>query len=255
MKRLTVVFVICLILLTSCVDYYSLKHLSKNPNTKWVSQDPNIYFEIYQSKKVSYSQITVDGVTTELICSFDYGAGIYFYPTSAVYYRDDGMGITKGNEILFTGSCTFNKDKLIVKITRNYEFLDDSIREITFIREDNPNGIIGRRPIDYPNTKWISQDPDIYLEIDESGNVSYTQITVDDVTTELICAFDYEAFVYFYPVSAGYYGDNGIEIVKANELLFTGKCICNKDKLIVKINNNKKGFLDDSIKEIIFIRE
>jgi len=34
----------------------------------------------------------------------------------------------------------------------------------------------GRRPVDYPNTRWVSQEPDMFFEV---GASDYAQIIID----------------------------------------------------------------------------
>jgi len=110
----------------------------------------------------------------------------------------------------------------------------------------------GKRPIDYPNTRWVSQNPDIYFEVGKSGEITHAQITINGNIIELLCFFYIaEPIIAFHVISTS----NLTEDLNSDTSLFTGKCNFNKDKLVVKIYNNSKGFLDDSIKEIIFLRE
>jgi len=133
------IIIICIIIfiasLSSCfVDFNSGKRPTDYKNTKWVSDDPEMYFIVRINHKVEYSQIIINDDVIELLCNFDYGGGIYFH---CPRYNEEGyLEITNLSDLLFSGICIFSKDKLIVKIKKNNDFLDDSIKEIIFIRED-----------------------------------------------------------------------------------------------------------------------
>jgi hypothetical protein len=120
----------------------------------------------------------------------------------------------------------------------------------------------GQRPTNYPNTRWVSEDPDMFFVVGEEqsvnqwgshARVTHAQITKEGEVIELICRFAVSgALVLFYDVSA-----RNIETgaIRGSELLFSGLCKFGSDKLVVTIRNNDKGFLDDSITEIVFVRE
>ena len=138
-------------LLTGCVDLFSGRRPINYPNTRWVSQDPDMFFIVGEGKKVTdwseailaeviYAQITIDGEVNEVFLGFDEtGAGMFVYDLS-VYDPETGWFIEGGLNLdakLFSGLCKFSPNRLIVTITRNDKgFLDDSITEIIFIRED-----------------------------------------------------------------------------------------------------------------------
>jgi hypothetical protein len=129
---------------------------------------------------------------------------------------------------------------------------------ITFLLPAGCDPFHGRRPIDYPNTRWVAENPELFFEVGTDNNVTYAQIITDDEEIELLCNFGISgALIFFYPLSALMppteahpYG-----IIRGADMLFSGLCKFGKSKLIVTINNNDKGFLDDSITEIVFIRE
>jgi hypothetical protein len=125
----------------------------------------------------------------------------------------------------------------------------------------------GQRPYNYPNTRWVSEDPDMFFVVGEEqftnqwgsfADVTHAQITKDGEVIELICSFAVSgALVLFYDVS-GFDSETG-KLIHAGSTsditLFTGLCKFGPDKLVVTIRNNDKGFLDDSITEIVFVRE
>jgi len=143
MKRIKIFIItitlIGMTLLPNCfVDFYTGKRPIDYPNTRWVSENPDIYFEVTRNGEMTYGQITIDGDAIEIIVSFDYGTGIDFYDLSAYTPPNESnrYGAIDGTNWLFWGSCKFGKDKLIVTIKKNREFLDDSIKKIIFVRED-----------------------------------------------------------------------------------------------------------------------
>ena len=126
----------------------------------------------------------------------------------------------------------------------------------------------GRRPINYPNTRWVSQDPDIYFIIgDELGvngrgfsyaEVTYAQIVHNGKVFELKVGFTETGATVVFDDASGY--ESGTDrllfgLNNSDVRLFTGLCRFSSNRLVVTISNNDKGFLDDSITEIIFIRE
>jgi hypothetical protein len=113
----------------------------------------------------------------------------------------------------------------------------------------------GKRPSDFPNTRWVSIDPDMFFEVNMkyaelTGSKTYGEINIDGVITEIAVSFDYGTGVGFRDIS--YYEGKGIN---SYAWLFWGRGKFSKDKLVVTITDNSRGFLDDSITEIIFIRE
>lgn len=133
MKKLVFVFIIICLLLQGCADMNSGKRPSDYENTKWVSQNPNIYFEVSDDFSETtgtntYGKITVGEMSTEITVLFDYGNGVIF--------RELSSGT--GSQIL-EGTCTFSNDKLIVKVDNYEEAWFDSIDEITFIKHPLDN--------------------------------------------------------------------------------------------------------------------
>ena len=103
----------------------------------------------------------------------------------------------------------------------------------------------GKKPINYYSTTWISTDPDIWFAVQETRDWSCLgEVNLDGVKTEIKVRFNPGTSVYFRPIDA--------EI--GDDYLFLGTCKFGKEKLVVKITNNSKGFLDDSVKTITFER-
>jgi len=115
----------------------------------------------------------------------------------------------------------------------------------------------GKRPIDYPNTRWVSESPDMYFEVGDSWVDTYSQIVINDEVIELIINFDPGALVFFDDPS-GFDPNTGLIMPGVNSKennFFSGLCRFRPDRMVVYSIRNDKGFLDDSIKEIVFIRE
>jgi len=116
----------------------------------------------------------------------------------------------------------------------------------------------GKRPIDYPNTRWVSESPDMYFEVGNSWLETYAQIIVDNEVVELKVVFAEPGALVFFDDPLGYDSDTGEPLVIAQRgeaTLFSGLCRFRPDSIVVYSIRNDKGFLDDSIKEIVFIRE
>ena len=131
-----------------------------------------------------------------------------------------------------------------------------SIVFLMFLTSCDP--FTGQRPLDYPNTRWVAENPDMYFEVGDERNVTYCQITIDGEPSEIICSFHISGKqVNFYDLSARILPteEHPYEGLIGNKVLFTGLCEFSPKKLIVRILDNEKGFLDDSIEEIVFIRE
>jgi hypothetical protein len=109
----------------------------------------------------------------------------------------------------------------------------------------------GTRPYNYPYTIWASENPDISFIIYQPHDEIYGQITIGDTSTDLRISFDYGARIYFHDISSR--NPETGEFHYAT-WLFQGNCRFGEESLVVTITDNKKGFLDNSIKRITFIR-
>lgn len=121
---------------------------------------------------------------------------------------------------------------------------------------------VGKRPSDQDNTKWVSEEPDIYFEVsdkyaDITGCNTYGKIVMEGIETEIAVSFAAGSTrVKFRPVSSYHKEDNEENsYIDGDDWLFLGKCRFSNDKLVVTVSNNEKGFLDESIEKITFIKE
>jgi len=131
-KKKNFFIILTLFILFSNCDVHSGKRPLDYPPAKWVSEEPEMWFEIGKSDNSAYSPreniygfLVLDGHNIEIEVFFDGGNGIYFNATS------DFDKFTKGH-------CKFRSDKLIVKIDKERDgFLNGLYKTITFIRIQN----------------------------------------------------------------------------------------------------------------------
>jgi hypothetical protein len=109
-----------------------------------------------------------------------------------------------------------------------------------------------RWPVAYPNTKWVSTNPDMYFEVKENidnGNIGEMRINKKVIPIKLV--FDHGRGVYIV---------NNDVFIKTNSTydsnLISGSCKFSRTKFIVNIDKISKDIsIDPSIKEIIFNRQ
>jgi hypothetical protein len=174
MKRITTLIVtVCIILiLSSCVDFNVGKRPSDENDVKWISQNPDIWFVVQDNQY--YGEITLNGKTTEIGVSFDYGTGIAF--------RIDHSN--SGDDWLFLGRWKYTKgaDTFRVNVFNNEKgFLDDSVKTITFTKEDYDTGT---RWFDDIDAKFISTDPDIWFVVGSGKRIG--ELNIDGEITEIM---------------------------------------------------------------------
>ena len=134
-KKLFNIIILCCLLLQGCVDFSSGKRPVDYINTKWTSEDPNIYFEVKEEFReiygtVTYGKISTYNETIEIYVDFDYGKGIF------IKKLESDNSFVDVDQIL-RGICHFGENKLIVKvIEKDEEWFDEDLEEITFVRED-----------------------------------------------------------------------------------------------------------------------
>ena len=110
-------------------DMHSGKRPYDYPPAKWVSEKPEMWFNIgksdnsaYTPREKIYGFLVLDGQTIEIEVFFDKGDGVYFNEIN------DFDTFTKGR-------CTFRSEKLVVKIDKERDnFLKGLCETITFIR-------------------------------------------------------------------------------------------------------------------------
>ena len=116
----------------------------------------------------------------------------------------------------------------------------------------------GKRPVDYPNTRWSSENPDMYFDVGEPWEITHAQIVMNGEVIELKCWFAVSGSQIGFDDPSRYDPETGLQQTGVNGndiILFTGLCKFGRDKIVVTVDINEKGFLDDSITEIVFTRE
>ena len=129
---------------------------------------------------------------------------------------------------------------------------------VTMLLFSSCDPFAGRRPVDFPNTRWSSENPDMYFDVGENRKITHTQIVMNGEVIELICWFAVSGAQIGFDDPSGYDPETGYHKagVHANDIiLFTGLCRFGRDRIVVTVTDNKRGFLDDSITEIVFVRE
>ena len=135
MKKIFLVLTLVLLLLVllSCVDKHGSRfNLNDNLNTKWKSNDVDIYFKIDESADhKNIGQITIENKTTAFYMLFDYGKNVIFVDNEKYDQTEDF-----DQAILFEGSYEFTDDTLVIKIKKNNS-QDKSIKQISSIKCDD----------------------------------------------------------------------------------------------------------------------
>jgi hypothetical protein len=107
-------------------------------DTRWVSSDPDICFEIgvkydpftYAS---NYGRMVLDSGTYEFSIVWRQSATVIFQDIEG-YIRGKGIGVDKW---LFEGPFRWSDGKLIVTIKTQYvELFDDSVKELVFVKDE-----------------------------------------------------------------------------------------------------------------------
>ena len=105
------------------------------------------------------------------------------------------------------------------------------------------------RPNIENDIKWVSQNPDIWFAVQDGD--CYGEISIDDEVYEVVVNIG-QSVIEFHPASAE--RENGLYV---DEFLFLGhwKYEVGADTFSVDVFNNSKGFLDETIKTISFVKE
>lgn len=105
----------------------------------------------------------------------------------------------------------------------------------------------GKRPTDYENTRWVSENPDVYFEVsddfnDITGTNTYGKIKLENETCEIVVYFDYGRSMV-------------IKNLNDNNVLFRGIYDLKDDKLTIEVNYFCKEIFEKSMNEVIFVKE
>ena len=181
MKRWNILILIMCssLILTSCITFKS--NWDERPNIendiKWVSQNPNIWFAVQDGD--CYGEISANDEVYEVVVGIDQSV-IEFFPASA-----ETESALHGDEFLFLGHWKYKvgADTFSVDVFNNSKgFLDETIKTISFVKEDFDTG---PRWYDQYESKWISNDPDIWFEVGRD-NIHFGEMNINDEITRII---------------------------------------------------------------------
>jgi hypothetical protein len=100
------------------------------------------------------------------------------------------------------------------------------------------------RPMEFPNTKWVCSNPDIWFEVDKDGQ-SLGEVKVNDNIIKMNVQFGQANAVYFFS------GDGTPS--SPNKLIFDGDGTFSKDKMVIKVDSDK--LFNNKYKKLIFNKE
>ena len=101
-----------------------------NPTDMWISDDPEISFVAYdEDKGYPVGEMNIDGEIIEIEIQFDYGSGMYIYPTER---ESEAYGYY---DLLLQGTVQVRKDQLTFNITWRQDGIWEDIDTVTFYRE------------------------------------------------------------------------------------------------------------------------
>lgn len=102
----------------------------------------------------------------------------------------------------------------------------------------------GKRPVDYPNSRWVCEDPHIEIVVDGKGRYTSTLIGDDGEETRFFLGF-----------RSGYGVDayvNSKEVLSSENCLFRGECKFSKEKCTIILSEGR--LWDDGYARLVFKR-
>ena len=154
------------IMLSSCIDFFGGIRPEDFPNTKWVAQNPDMFFEVGQIGIV-YAQINdpIRGAVEIDVLMGPSGTGVIFWSVPTI----EDLPTNFSERILFSGFANFSEERMVVRITHNNSegLLSERVRvsEIVFIREEltDPTYIVK-----YPaGGVWTSEQMGVTIDFDD----------------------------------------------------------------------------------------
>lgn len=100
----------------------------------------------------------------------------------------------------------------------------------------------GKRPVDYPNSRWVCQGPHIKIAVDGKGRYTSTLVGADGEEKRFFLGF-----------RSGYGVDAYGKVVLSDEtLLFRGDCKFSKDRFTIQIRED--NLWNGAYSKLIFTR-
>jgi len=100
------------------------------------------------------------------------------------------------------------------------------------------------RPMEFPNTKWVCSNPDIWFQVDKDGQ-SAGEVKVNDSIIKMTVHFGQAKGVGFFS------GDNTPS--SPLESLFRGDGTFSKDKMVIKVGSD--NLFNNKYKKLVFNKE
>jgi hypothetical protein len=131
MKKRWLFLIVLSLVLSGCWNLYAGQRPDELGPARWVSENPDIWFEVFdEDPETGYvqpeGQLTYEGNTYAFLVMFDNSKGIVLQSKSNDNIRS-----------LFKGNCKFGPEKLIVTIIPvSDNVFDGKIKVITFIRTE-----------------------------------------------------------------------------------------------------------------------
>jgi len=116
------------------VDFYVGQRPVSDPNIKWVSKNPDIYFVITNDLG-AVGELEINSQVIPVRINMDHGTGIIIFDRSTEKNTEEGFVYGKA---MLSGNCKFYKNKIVVSVENVTELVlfDADIKEITFIRQN-----------------------------------------------------------------------------------------------------------------------
>ena len=142
-RIILIILLFSLLLLTGCIFYNSFdSNYDKRPirqnNTRWVSTDPDIWFQVNDDLNFgNVGELKIDGKTIKIKLAFDYGSGVNIIDLN-LFELNQQSNEEYIDSTLITGQCKFSKTKLVVTIGGDdvNKVLDPSVKQIVFVRQN-----------------------------------------------------------------------------------------------------------------------
>lgn len=134
MKKSILIFllVFSLIFASSC-DAYGGQRPYDYPNSRWVCEELDLYFEYVGDTRLGIGEWKFDDRTIEIEVYFNFGVTIDLCDTSL---REEDSYYT--DIVILRGMCKFGSKKLVVNVETDWSnnILDESVKKLVFVRED-----------------------------------------------------------------------------------------------------------------------
>lgn len=129
MRKLLLISLILCLFLSGCWNLYAGQRPDELGPAIWRSEDPNIWFEVFDEDPVTgyvppEGQLVYEGKTYEFLVMFDNSKGIVLQSKNNSNIRS-----------IFKGNCKFSPEKMIVTIIPiSDRVFEGKVKEVIFIK-------------------------------------------------------------------------------------------------------------------------